>query len=324
VTDEVDDEEIEDPLQKTDLRLSMPDEQFMRLINASSPPGVEGKGQRTLTQLKHYYKNIKASSTTRHSGNDPKIAMRMAKAPMNHCIDWHVDGDYASATMQVALNEPEEYVGGRLCFFQTSATEIVPDNEDRRFDDMYGGGGPDPLTRDQSREKMKLDKGSSFRQADFEQHWAGLPKAPPRQAGAVANSTLNPPEDRLECLERFAGSIVTHPKSVLHGVSRLTEGTRKSLFVVNQTNGLGEGKVVCVEQKDVDDFLRPANEITSDTPGTCCLCRDEAHPASVVCIPCMHVCICKHCFNEQPSAKALTHCPICRQGIAMLGELKYS
>ena len=46
--------------------------------------------------------------------------------------------------------------------------------------------------------------------------------------------------DRLHFVTRPRGSLVQHPPNVLHGVTQVTEGMRKSLFIVDVTNGLGE------------------------------------------------------------------------------------
>ena len=61
--------------------------------------------------------------------------------------------------------------------------------------------------------------------------------------------------DRLDLLARPAGSMTQHPAKVLHAVTSLTEGTRKSLFVVDQENGLGEGAVHMVNEKEVKEFV---------------------------------------------------------------------
>ena len=61
--------------------------------------------------------------------------------------------------------------------------------------------------------------------------------------------------DRLDLLARPAGSMTQHPAKVLHAVTSLTEGTRKSLFVVDEKNGLGEGAVVMVNEKEVKAFV---------------------------------------------------------------------
>lgn len=62
--------------------------------------------------------------------------------------------------------------------------------------------------------------------------------------------------DSLHVLDRPSGSSCQHPREVLHAVTALTRGTRKSLFVVDEFNGLGEGAVVNVKRKHVDSFLR--------------------------------------------------------------------
>ena len=92
----------------------------------------------------------------------------MTRGPTPACFNFHCNGDYATGTLQVALNNSEDYQGGRQCFF---------DNQN----------------------------------------------------------------DKLEVLERPAGSNFQHPRSILHAVTSLTAGTRKSVFVVDETNGLGEG-----------------------------------------------------------------------------------
>ena len=75
-----------------------------------------------------------------------------------------------TGTIQVALNDPAEYTGGRLCFFV-----------------MKKGDQPNDLV----------------------------------------------------VLERPAGSVCQHPRKVLHAVTSLITGTRKSLFTVHEANGLG-------------------------------------------------------------------------------------
>ena len=60
--------------------------------------------------------------------------------------------------------------------------------------------------------------------------------------------------DNLEILKRSVGSMTQYPAKVLYGVTSLTKGTRKSLFVVDQANGLGEGAVVVVNEKEVNEF----------------------------------------------------------------------
>ena len=46
--------------------------------------------------------------------------------------------------------------------------------------------------------------------------------------------------DQLHKIPRPPGSLVQHPPRVLHGVTSVTEGTKKSLFIVDRLNGLGE------------------------------------------------------------------------------------
>ncbi len=62
-------------------------------------------------------------------------------------------------------------------------------------------------------------------------------------------------DDELVALERPAGSVCKHARHMLHAVTSLTEGTPKSLFVVDGNNGLGEGGVVEVEASHVASYL---------------------------------------------------------------------
>jgi len=60
---------------------------------------------------------------------------------------------------------------------------------------------------------------------------------------------------QLRFIPRPRGSLVQHPPNVLHGVTQVTEGTRKSLFIVDLHNGLGENGVVELTSDDVVSFL---------------------------------------------------------------------
>ena len=89
--------------------------------------------------------------------------------------------------------------------------------------------------------------------------------------GAYASSTsqipLNSPleykggslcffvNDHLHKVPRIAGSLVQHPPQILHGVTSVTEGTRKSLFIVDKSNGLGGDGVVNLTSDHVVSFL---------------------------------------------------------------------
>ena len=61
--------------------------------------------------------------------------------------------------------------------------------------------------------------------------------------------------DHLNMVPRIPGSMVQHPPKILHGVTSVTRGTRKSLFIVDVKNGLGEGGVVELTSDSVISFL---------------------------------------------------------------------
>ena len=51
-----------------------------------------------------------------------KLAFRRTEGPSEGCIGFHVDGGYATCTVQIALNDDSEYDGGKLCFVTQSVT----------------------------------------------------------------------------------------------------------------------------------------------------------------------------------------------------------
>ena len=111
--------------------------------------------------------------------------------------------------------------------------------------------------------------------------------------------------DVLHVLERPMGSLVQHPPKVLHGETCLTGGTRKSLFVVDKDNDLGEEVVVIeVSSAHVDGFRRLKDPTVSD----CVVCGKWQ--SSHVLIPCGHLCLCGSCVES-----ITTNCPICRKAI---------
>ena len=175
---------------RVDMRVRLHDEAFVLLLAQQGPVSErDTRAADTLVSLKRLW----AETPGRGHGNTGscKIALRMTRGPTNACINFHCDGTYASATVQVALNDVSEYEGGRLCFFQTGR-----ENRNKRF----------------------------------------LP-------------------DALVVLDRPAGSVCRHAPKVLHAVTSLTSGTRKSLFVVDTANGLGENGVIHACRWDVESFF---------------------------------------------------------------------
>ena len=55
-----------------------------------------------------------------------KIALRRTSGPSPGCIAFHVDGGYASKTVQIALNDDKDYDGGNLCFVTGAGQLSVP------------------------------------------------------------------------------------------------------------------------------------------------------------------------------------------------------
>jgi hypothetical protein len=117
--------------------------------------------------------------------------------------------------------------------------------------------------------------------------------------------------NNLTELNRHAVSICRHPAKVLHAVTAITEDTRKSLFVVDQSNGLGEEGVVCVNIAHVTAFLaaRESASKGNDTPmvSLCVVCQDKL--SAFILLPCGHFCVCACCAGH------IKNCPLCRKKI---------
>ena len=109
--------------------------------------------------------------------------------------------------------------------------------------------------------------------------------------------------DHLHVLERSAASVCQHPPKVLHAVTALEYGARKSLFVVDVYNGLGEEGVVEVCESHVQGFLA-----TCSLPQVqkCCLCLTL--PSNHAMLPCGHLCVCADCA----AYAQIDACPVCR------------
>ena len=155
-----------------DIRAVLPEDVFERLMAMlDCQYAAERRYQsRSLVQPLHLLQ-----------GRISKLALRLTiPGPTLTCINFHVDGGYASATVQIPLNTESEYSGGKLCFF-VNDTVVVP--------------------------------------------------------------------------SRTQGSLTRHERKVLHGVTALHSGVRKSLFVVDIENGLGETDVYEINNAMLDGFL---------------------------------------------------------------------
>lgn len=113
-------------------------------------------------------------------------------------------------------------------------------------------------------------------------------------------------EDKLSILERPRGSMTRHEAKVLHGVTSVRSGVRKSMFIVDQNNGLGETDeaILGITLLDVRGFLR-SRESSSDIRN-CIICFDNE--PNVVTTPCDHLCLCSECSDD-----ITDRCPKCRR-----------
>jgi large subunit ribosomal protein L40e len=120
---------------------------------------------------------------------------------------------------------------------------------------------------------------------------------------------------RLDVPSRHAGCLTVHHYDVMHGVTKLYGGSRYSLFVLDNTAGLGDNKVVEIAEEDV---IRLMGDATKDDaaeatagPATsvCCVCT--LVPAGVSAVPCGHVCMCVACSDTYAESEHGDKCPVC-------------
>jgi len=83
--------------------------------------------------------------------------------------------------------------------------------------------------------------------------------------------------NKLHEIPRKRGSLVQHPPKVMHAVTSVTQGVRKSLFIVDQTNGIGGHGVVKLTSEHVVSFLaHRASQPSNASTGGRKRGRDEA------------------------------------------------
>jgi hypothetical protein len=207
--------------------------------------------QCVLTIDRRYAQTLVQTLQKLHTGRkngSTKLAFRRTEGPTQACINFHCDGPYATSTVQIALNDENEYSGGRLLFYNSAKGLYIP--------------------------------------------------------------------------RRSKGSMTRHKPNILHAVTPVFEGVRKSLFVVDQSNGLGEKEVYHIGGDDIHTFVRKytsrkettrkkrnrheEEEENAQTSNSCIICYNR--PASVAIVPCGHLCFCGPC-----SDLVYSKCPVCRR-----------
>lgn len=138
-------------------------------------------------------------------------------------------------------------------------------------------------------------------------------------------------DGRLHTPLRPQGAMTCHNRAILHAVTPLVRGVRKSLFVVDKTNGLGEaGKRQIYEVKpvDIDTFfsgceIEQQNSDCANNDGLADRANTENEKICAVCwesersyalIPCGHLCLCGQCSINYKHI-GYKSCPICRKGV---------
>jgi hypothetical protein len=126
----------------------------------------------------------------------------------------------------------------------------------------------------------------------------------------------------VHVLDQLVGSMVQFPDTVLHGITQLTEGTQKSLWMVDDhTSSVGGSSLMSghqpVSEQDVETFwmIRGGYEQPSPRAPHCIACTEAS--ANHVLVPCGHFCLCSDCVTR------VHHCPCCRTVIAQKQKVFY-
>eukprot|EP00505_MAST-04D_sp_SCG-Rhode-Island_P001904 Stramenopile-MAST_4_protein_1904 len=174
----------------------------------------------------------------KHTSENCKVALRRTEGPVDGCIDFHCDGAYATYTVQLTLNDSAEYDGGRLCFVTKEACKLGDTVQVNRKDSgTFYSGRIAQVHQTDGGECYNID----YLDGDTE---VNVP-ASRIQGGSI----------HLTVPERPAGTLTGHHRDILHGVTRLHSGVRYSLFVVDQSNGLGERDVHCLNAVDISGII---------------------------------------------------------------------
>lgn len=124
-------------------------------------------------------------------------------------------------------------------------------------------------------------------------------------------------EGKLEIPKRSAGTMTVHGSNILHAVTKLWEGSRYGLFVLDKSSGLGDTQVIDPKMEDVMAFLNDdTGKIDEENwnTTTCVICSMQK-PTHVI-LPCGHLCLChKRICNEKYLSGGVDECPLCRKKI---------
>lgn len=104
--------------------------------------------------------------------------------------------------------------------------------------------------------------------------------------------------------DRPAGSALLHSDAVLHGITKLTNGIRHSLFLVHENHPLLNDNPATATRRNVTSFLESLRPKIPD----CIVCT--VRPATHFLAPCGHFCLCHVCVEKIGQA-----CPMCRSDI---------
>lgn len=89
------------------------------------------------------------------------------------------------------------------------------------------------------------------RDGDYARHTTQIPLSGDIDGGRLCFYT----EKGLSMPPRVVGSAVSHYPATMHGVTALHRGTRRSMFVLDHANGLGDADVAQITSSHLEGFL---------------------------------------------------------------------
>ena len=210
-----------------------------------------------------------------------KFILRTTEGPLNYCIHFHIDGGYATKTIQIPLND--SYKGGKLCFFIDDQIFIPP-----RI--------PGSMTVHEAKVLhgvTSVQEGirNSFFVVDQTNNLEGVIE--------IKRETVEAYNNRKETFE-FKISLLKKELSLLRGkfdgstieamnLSEIEELEKQ----LNATLSKTASRRASIHRKDERDKLCSV-----------CVTNDKC----VLLMPCNHLCVCEPCSTR------VDNCPLCNTG----------
>ncbi len=270
------------------------------------------------------------------------FVLRTTKGPTRKCINFHVDGDAATRTLQIPLNDPSQYKGGKLVFFiddKIVAPPRTPGSLTIHHRDVLHG-----VTSVQQGVRNSffiIDDGenSKGRAISYE----GVPTL--KESIVTAYNSRNETkelknslaQDRITRLQQESSALKSQNKSLKEENKRLNDRVEELVVEADELKAV----VYILEEKN-EELKENCSKFMGSTVDSlnmiqlqklkqqlftaqasvtrreialyeeeqreklCVIC--DSNPKNIILRPCNHVCLCEDCVKRLRGGK----CPMCQ------------